>query len=165
MLRRLAAIPLAEAHEYSKKLYAATKDIAPSLIRYTVATDYDRLTRRNLKEWQRSLQRNIIKRRFLKNLPTYICFCLRRMPISKPPPLCFFPHPVGVTKQCLKLACGLAPGEKKELLKTTFEHIQSHDAALRELENIDLQFEFDRECQLLCAIKETPDGDHHYPGL
>jgi len=49
MLRRLAAHPLAEAHEYSEKLYAATKDIAPSLIRYTQATDYDRFTRRNLR--------------------------------------------------------------------------------------------------------------------
>ena len=45
MLRRLAAHPLAEAQEYSSKLYEATKNIAPSLIRYTDATDYDRLTR------------------------------------------------------------------------------------------------------------------------
>ena len=48
MLRRLAAHPLAEAKEYSRKLYEATKDTAPSLIRYTEATDHDRLTRRNL---------------------------------------------------------------------------------------------------------------------
>jgi flavin-dependent thymidylate synthase len=49
MLRRLSALPLAEARLFSEKLYAATKDIAPSLIRYTEATDYDRLTRRNLR--------------------------------------------------------------------------------------------------------------------
>ena len=48
MLRRLAAHPLAEAKQYSEKLYAATKDIAPSLIRYTQATDYDKFTRQNL---------------------------------------------------------------------------------------------------------------------
>jgi len=49
MLRRLAALPFAEAQEYSEKLYAATKEIAPSLIRYTQATDYDKFTRLNLR--------------------------------------------------------------------------------------------------------------------
>jgi thymidylate synthase ThyX len=49
MLRRLAALPLAEAREYSEKLYEATKEIAPSLIRYTQATDYDKFTRENLR--------------------------------------------------------------------------------------------------------------------
>ncbi len=55
MLRRLAALPLAEAQEYSENLYAATKDIAPSLIRYTQATEYDRLTRQNLQKQNRKL--------------------------------------------------------------------------------------------------------------
>jgi flavin-dependent thymidylate synthase len=49
MLRRLAALPFAEAQEYSENLYAATKEIAPSLIRYTQATDYDKFTRQNLR--------------------------------------------------------------------------------------------------------------------
>ena len=31
--------------------------------------------------------------------------------------------------------------EKKALFKTAFEHLQAHDAVLRELENVDLQFE------------------------
>ena len=49
MLRRLAAQPLAEARLCGEQLYDATRDIAPSLIRYTRATDYDRLTRENLR--------------------------------------------------------------------------------------------------------------------
>ena len=48
MLRRLAALPLVEAKQYSEKLYEATKDIAPSLIRYIQATDYDKFTKQNL---------------------------------------------------------------------------------------------------------------------
>ena len=31
--------------------------------------------------------------------------------------------------------------EKKALFKSAFEHLQTHDAVLRELENVDLQFE------------------------
>ncbi len=55
MLRRLAAHPLAEAQEYSRKLYEVTKEVAPSLIRYTEVTDYDRLTRQALKERVKTL--------------------------------------------------------------------------------------------------------------
>ena len=50
MLRRLAAHPLKEARDLSAALYKATKSIAPSLVRYTEATDYDLLTRRDLRE-------------------------------------------------------------------------------------------------------------------
>ncbi len=50
MLRRIAAIALDEAREYGRKLYAAVKDVAPSLIRYTEATAYDRLTKIELQE-------------------------------------------------------------------------------------------------------------------
>ncbi|MBN2516532.1 MAG: FAD-dependent thymidylate synthase, partial [Deltaproteobacteria bacterium] len=50
MLRRCAAHPLAEAREYGDKLYATTQTIAPSLVRYTEATQYERLTRDALVE-------------------------------------------------------------------------------------------------------------------
>jgi flavin-dependent thymidylate synthase len=49
MIRRLAASPLAEAHEYSRRLYDATKGVAPSLVRYTEPTPYDRETRAALR--------------------------------------------------------------------------------------------------------------------
>ena len=45
MIRRLAASPLAEAREYSRRLYDAVKGVAPSLVRYTEPTPYDRETR------------------------------------------------------------------------------------------------------------------------
>ena len=44
MVRRLAASPLAEAREYSRRLYDAVKGVAPSLVRYTEPTPYDRDT-------------------------------------------------------------------------------------------------------------------------
>ena len=55
MLRRRAAHPTAEAKEYSRKLYQATKDIAPSLVRYTEATEFDLITRNELKEKAKEL--------------------------------------------------------------------------------------------------------------
>ncbi|MDI9569600.1 MAG: FAD-dependent thymidylate synthase [Pseudomonadota bacterium] len=50
MVRRLAAHPLKEARDLSAALYKATRSIAPSLVRYTEATDYDLRTRRELRE-------------------------------------------------------------------------------------------------------------------
>jgi thymidylate synthase ThyX len=42
---------------------------------------------------------------------------------------------------CLSQASQMTLREKKTLFKTAFEHLQAHDAVLRELENVDLQFE------------------------
>jgi thymidylate synthase ThyX len=43
--------------------------------------------------------------------------------------------------QCLNRATSMTQKDIKFLLKTAFEHLQSHDSVLRELENVDLQFE------------------------
>ena len=50
MLRRSAAHPLKEINEYGKRLYEATGDIAPSLVRYTEATPFDQETKEDLRE-------------------------------------------------------------------------------------------------------------------
>jgi len=50
MIRRLAACPLAEAKEYSRRLYGAARDVAPSLVRYTESTAYDLETRGELRQ-------------------------------------------------------------------------------------------------------------------
>ncbi len=42
MIRRLASLPLAEAGKFSVLLYEAVSGIAPSLVRYTSPTPYDR---------------------------------------------------------------------------------------------------------------------------
>jgi len=43
--------------------------------------------------------------------------------------------------QCLHVAENMTKKEKKALFKTAFEKLYAHDAVLRELENVDLQFE------------------------
>ncbi len=141
MLRRLAALPLAEAQEYSKKLFAVTKDIAPSLIRYTQATDYDRLTRANLQKQAAILSKKYSSSAVVKKYPVVqISFVTPDADVRTAAALLFSATGLNY-QQCLAQAAQLNPAEKKALFKTTFEHIQSHDAALRELENIDLQFE------------------------
>ena len=142
MLRRLAALSLAEAQEYSKKLYAATKDIAPSLIRYTQATDYDRLTRQNLRRQasaflpKHSPQSDGSKKSSAVQLTFFSPVADTKVAAA----LLFSSSNLNYSL-CLRQANRMTLREKKALFKTAFQHLQAHDAVLRELENVDLQFE------------------------
>jgi flavin-dependent thymidylate synthase len=139
MLRRLAAHPLAEAKEYSEKLYTATKEIAPSLIRYTQATDYDKFTRQNLSNQADDLLQNNssgFKKISDAQLTSFSPAADNRVAAAL-----LFSSSDSNYAQCLKIAGKMTPREKKALFKTAFANLQAHDAVLRELENVDLQFE------------------------
>ena len=56
MIRRLAASPLSEARECSRRLYEVAVAAVPSLVRYVEPTDYDLLTGRELREKTESLR-------------------------------------------------------------------------------------------------------------
>ncbi|MEN6331756.1 MAG: FAD-dependent thymidylate synthase [Smithella sp.] len=169
MLRRLAALPLAEAQEYSKKLYAVTGDIAPSLIRYTEATDYDRFTRLNLQR-----QATVIANKYYqqsgvgKSPAVQLIFVTPDADIQAAAALLFSSFKASHS-QCLRQAHLMTAKEKKDLFKTAFQNLQAHDAALRELENIDLQFELVMSASCFAQLKRhrmatviTQDYD---PGL
>jgi flavin-dependent thymidylate synthase len=139
MLRRLAAHPLAEAKEYSEKLYIATKEIAPSLIRYTKATDYDKFTRQNLRSQSSNLLQKYSsdsKKLSEVQLISFSPAADNRLAAA----LLFSSSDINYSK-CLKIAGKMTPREKRDFFKTAFANLQSHDAVLRELENVDLQFE------------------------
>lgn len=139
MLRRLAALPLAEAREYSEKLYAATKEIAPSLIRYTQATDYDKFTRHNLRSYADSVLPKYPSRA-QKVSDVQLTYASPAADNLIAAALLFSSSDKHYT-QCLKMAGKMTPRTKRSLFKTAFEHIKQHDAVLREMENVDLQFE------------------------
>ena len=142
MLRRLAALPLAEANEYSQKLYAATKDIAPSLIRYTQATDYDKFTRNNLRRLTAAfLKKHPSETDGSKKLSAVQLAFVSPSADNKVAAALLFSSSDLNYASCLNQANQMTLREKKGLFKTAFEHLQAHDAVLRELENVDLQFE------------------------
>jgi len=141
MLRRLAALPLAEAREYSEKLYNATKDIAPALIRYTRATDYDKFTRKNLSQKAAVIfSRSAQKKKKQKQSAVHLLHAPADADATIAAALLFSTSDQDYAR-CLKQAKKLLPKEKKNLFHAAFALMQSHDAALRELENVDLHFE------------------------
>ena len=141
MLRRLAAHPLDEAKEYSRQLFDATKGIAPSLVRYTAATEFDCLTRDDL----RSAAAEMLKRAGIPpaagpvdevrlawatpdadgQVAAALLHAASRLPMA----------------ECRRAAAALSPEEREGLFKASFRCMKAWDTPLREFENADLQFD------------------------
>jgi len=149
MLRRLSALPLAEARCYSEQLYAATRDVAPSLIRYTEATDYDRLTRQNLRGF---CSRIDVESNTRSADAVRLAWATPDADIAAAASLLFASSGLSYD-QCLKTARRMSPRDARTLFKIAFENIQPYDAAPRELENVDLHFELIMSASCFAQLK------------
>ena len=157
MLRRLAAHPLIEAHRYSQKLYEATKDIAPSLIRYTEATDFDRLTRQALKEKVKSLRVRMQQ----EDQATPGSFdgdtvsLIHTTPEADNRIVASLIHSSSSLpmSRCLQIVSSMDENEKEGLIKTALQHMKSFDSVLREFENVDLHFELTISASCFAQVK------------
>ncbi|PKN86701.1 MAG: thymidylate synthase (FAD) [Deltaproteobacteria bacterium HGW-Deltaproteobacteria-1] len=149
MLRRLSALPLAEAHLCSEKLYSATKDIAPSLIRYTQATDYDRVTRRNLRE---VCTPYVAGKENPSSEAVRLVWATPEADTQAAAALLFASSGMSYDA-CLQEAGQMKPADAKALFKTVFKNIQSYDAVLRELENVDMLFELMMSASCFAQLK------------
>ncbi|MHB8138504.1 MAG: FAD-dependent thymidylate synthase [Smithellaceae bacterium] len=149
MLRRLSALPLTEAHLCSEQLYAATKDVAPSLIRYSQATDYDRLTRRNLREFCKPYA---AKKEAPSSESVLLVKATPNADMQAAAALLFASSGLSYD-HCLKEAKRMSPGDAKALFKIVFKNIQAYDAVLRELENIDMLFELIMSASCFAQLK------------
>jgi flavin-dependent thymidylate synthase len=141
MLRRLAAHPLTEAGLYSRNLYDATKNTAPSLIRYTEATDYDRLTRPALMEKAAAVISDKLDLDPASNSePVILC---EATPQADEKVLASLLHSSArlPMSRCLELVHRMNGQEKEGIIKTAFRHLQVYDPVLREFEHADLHFE------------------------
>jgi len=169
MLRRLAAHPLGEAQEYSRKLYEATKEIAPSLIRYTEATDYDRLTRQELKESVKTLGR---KKRMEKTPASgKTVFLIHATPAADDMVTASLIHSSSSFPMswCLQIVSSMDRRNRQNLIKSAFKHMKVHDPVLRELENVDLHFELITSASCFAQMKRhrmaTITGQGYDPSL
>ena len=143
MLRRLAAHPLAEAREFSGKLYEATKDTAPSLIRYTEATDYDRLTRKALKGVVDALLKEKETGKgdaCLKHDSVTLLHATSHADDIVVAALIHSSSDLPMTR-CMEITSRMDRNDKERIIKATLQHIKSYNAILREFENVDLHFE------------------------
>jgi thymidylate synthase ThyX len=141
MLRRLAAHPLEEAKEYSRQLYDATKGIAPSLVRHTEATEYDCLTRDDL----RAVADEIIRKAGIRPAagPAEDVHLTWATPDADNRTAAALLHAASrfPLEQCHGIAASMSPADREALVKASFRCMKAWDTPLREFENVDLQFD------------------------
>jgi flavin-dependent thymidylate synthase len=145
MLRRLAAHPLEEAQEYSRNLYEATKDIAPSLIRYTEATDYDRMTKQALTAKVHDICEGLYQQKPvpISQSGAESVSLVYATPDADDRIIASLIHSSShlSMSQCMKIVSLMEEREKERLIKTALHHMKSYDPVLREFENADLHYE------------------------
>ena len=153
MLRRLAAHPLSEAREYSQRLFDETRDVAPSLIRYTEATDYDRLTKQALQEKLKKLSgRETGETQSGRGKAVRL---IHATPGADNRVIAALVHASSSLpmSQCMKIASSMTTRKKEGLIKTAFRHMKAYDTVSREFENVDLHFELIISASCFAQIK------------
>ncbi len=159
MIRRLAATPLSEAHEYSSRLFDATKGVAPSLVRYTEPTAYDLETTKGL----RTQTAGIIAKMHAKSpddeleidndianrgtsgageKDLFVCL-LDATPGADEKVAAALLHSASnlPLARCREIAERMDLEEKEALIKTALRRMKGYDAAPREFEHVGLTFE------------------------
>ena len=171
MLRRCAAHPLKEAKEYSRKLHQATRDVAPSLVKYMEATEFDLMTRHSL----RKKTEELIEKRCGKSVCAPACAKRSaagrhtgRTDIENNNVDLIYVTPDADDKivaslihssssipleKCMTLVSSMEGEEKEEIIKTAFLYMKPHDSALREFENVDLLFELTVSASCFAQLK------------
>ena len=154
MIRRLAASPLAESRECSRQLYDATKEVAPSVVRYTEPTAYDR-------ETPDALRREAA--RIIATMPAApgagetdrLVRLLDATPEADDKVVAALLHSAShlPLAGCREIAARMGRREKEALVKTALERIKPYDAAPREFEQVGLTFELTISATCFAQIK------------
>jgi flavin-dependent thymidylate synthase len=159
MLRRLAAHPLAEARNFSAALFKSTKSVAPSLVRYTEATDYDRLTRQELREMVS----------VLKNMESVPAFAGATSPSDEIPTVTLVHATPDADlwvlaglihsssdrslAECFILAGQMGEQQRQDIMRAALRHIRAYDPVLREFEHVELLFELTVSASCFAQLK------------
>jgi flavin-dependent thymidylate synthase len=136
-IRRFSAKKLAELKELNQKIYKLSKDVAPSIILFTEADDFDAKTYEDL---EARADEFISSTNQAANptvqLMTYTSDADDRLVAS----LLHTSSSLSY-KACLENSKRLSFERKKEFLKLAFQHMEFYDSVLREFEYVDLIFD------------------------
>jgi flavin-dependent thymidylate synthase len=147
MLARLFASERAEGREFAKQLYAAVRDITPSLIKYVEPTKYRLTSQERLKTAAAKMLSPEMKTEDIALVQVTgggDAFVLASLLYS-------------VSKSsfatCLEQV-KMMPGYKKaDLIQSVFENIAAHDAVLREFENVEYTYQLEISATCFAQLK------------
>jgi len=146
LIRRFAAKKLAELRELNRRIYELAKEVAPSIVLFTEATDFDARTYGELEEAARTLLERTEKRAGKKppagRTGEESVFLADLTPDGDDRILAALLHTSSSASydRCLRKVRWMTPAEKKGLIKTAFRRQEFYDFPLREFEYADLTF-------------------------
>ncbi|MFH1542865.1 MAG: FAD-dependent thymidylate synthase [bacterium] len=139
LFRRFASNPLAEVRQIGQEMFKLVHSIAPSIILFTEANDFDQKTfgemQKSLKESKSAISDGKVKKgrevsleAHTKNADETLIATLLHSSSNQP------------FKKCLQAAKKMEEEEKKELVKASFKYAEFYDRPIREFEYADLTF-------------------------
>lgn len=167
LIRRFAAKNLAELRELKDKVYALSKRIAPSIILFTEASEFDAETYNEVGEKAFSVLAASLgsqEKGEDVRLVNYTLDADTKLTASLLHSTSFSSY-----EACLRRARQLQPEEKEGIVKTAFQHMEFYDAPLREFEHVDLTFELVVSAACFAQLKRhrmaTLTAQDYDPGL
>ena len=165
MIRRFASFRLAELGELNLKIYDLVKDVAPSIILFTEANDFDAKTYMDLKNSASELpvvssptdDQSVRLVGFTEDPDTKLVSALLHSSTAISYSL------------CQQHVSRLSSDEKKEIVKTAMQKMEFFDSVLREFEHVDLVFEMIVSATCFAQFKRhrmaTLTAQNYNPGL
>ncbi|UCC40003.1 MAG: FAD-dependent thymidylate synthase [Candidatus Aminicenantes bacterium] len=136
LIRRFASKRLAELKEFNHKIYALAKEVAPSIILFTEASDFNSKTYDELEERAGSFLKQPDESRKQARLVEFTPEADNKLAASL-----FHTVSSSSFEECIKKAKSLTAEEKKEFLKLAFKYMEFYDFPLREFEYVSLTFD------------------------
>lgn len=149
LIRRFASNDLSEIGDLNQKIFSLAKKIAPSILLFTEANDYDAKTYNNLEETvgTLSIEQNGHDQKKGKNgIERGEDECVRLVDHTVDGDTRLIAALLHTStrhsyEECLAKAEALEAEQKKDLCKTAFEHMEFFDGVLREFEYVSLTFD------------------------
>jgi len=168
LLRRLAAHPLRESQTFSRQLYETTHEIAPSLIRYTEPTPFDRDTPPTLRRTGEALIARYLSRQEAgceysedrKETTGATVRLIDATPDADERILAALLHTSSAMSldRCRSLVQRMEAAEKIAFFKEALRFLSEHDAVQREFEYADLTFELTLSASCFAQLKRHRMG-------
>lgn len=169
---RCASSPLSEVREYGEKLFAAIKDVAPSLVKYTDASEYNVKARPAL---HRAAEDVFAELGHLSPSPPIYAeegvSLVDATPEADILITTALLHSASsrTVEECRSAARAMGGEERAQFIAETFRHMKGHDPVLREFENVRCVFEITLSAACFGQLKRhrmaTMNIQPYDPGL
>jgi flavin-dependent thymidylate synthase len=136
LIRRFSSKKLTELKEFNKKVFALAKDVAPSILLFIKANDFDSRTYGELEDKARFFLESSGESKEPVSLVDYT-------PDADTKLIASLLHTISSLSydQCSRKATQLKQKEKRDYLKTAFQYMEFYDFPLREFEYVNLTYD------------------------